>query len=122
MSDLDPRGLAAALHAVEGEGLTSDGGTPHGWRCEHPDRYPDYCKCPTEMAESAITAYLAATQPIVTTAEELVELPVGTVVLDSHQEELVNLPEGWYCIAHNEVALPHEDIALPARVIHRGKE
>lgn len=78
MTTLDPRGLEAALHAVEGEGLTSDGGTPHGWRCEHPDRYPDYCKCPTEMAESAITAYLAVAQPIVTTAEELVELPAVT--------------------------------------------
>ena len=69
-----------------------------------------------------ITAHLAVTQPVVTTVEELEGLEVGAVVLDSHQEELVNLPEGWYCIAHNEMALPHEDIALPARVIWRPHE
>lgn len=69
-----------------------------------------------------ITAYLAVTQPVVETVEGLKGLEVGTVVLDSHQEELVNLPEGWYCIAHNEMALPHEDIALPARVIWRPHE
>ena len=111
MTTLDPRGLEAATE-VFGDSIgcpeiTERAGVCHG--CQR-------------RAEQIITAYLAFTQPIVETVEELVELPAGTVVLDSHQEELVNLPEGWYCIAHNEMALPHEDIARPARVIWRPHE
>ena len=103
MTTLDPRGLEEAAEAV--------GRHIHCLR-------PSCARC-RRQAEAAIAAYLVVTQPTVETAEGLEGLPVGTVVLDSHQEELVNLPEGWYCIAHNEMALPHEDIALPARVIWR---
>ena len=77
MSDLDPRALEAAIHAVEGEGLTQDGATPHGWRCEYPDRYPDYCTCPIDVAESAVTAYLEVAQPVVETVEGLVVCDEG---------------------------------------------
>ena len=105
MTTLDPRALEAAAEAVG--------------RHIHYSRQSHNCHRCRRTAESAITAYLVVTRPVVETVEGLVELPVGAVVLDSHQEELVNLPEGWYCIAHNEMALPHEDIALPARVIWR---
>ena len=27
-----------------------DGGTPHSWRCEYPDRYPGYCSCVKDIA------------------------------------------------------------------------
>ena len=108
MTTLDPRALEAATEAVG--------------RHIHYSRLSHNCHRCRRTAEAAITAYLAVTQPIVETVEGLEGLEVGAVVLDSHQEELVNLPEGWYCIAHNEMALPHEDIALPARVIWRPHE
>lgn len=121
MTTLDPRGLEAALHAVEGEGLTSDGGTPHGWRCEHPDRYPDYCKCPTEMADSAITAYLAVTQPIVETVEELEALDEGAVVLDKMGD--VSQRRGGYWCGFETKPLTDQIMRkfLPARVIWRPR-
>ena len=125
MTTLDPRGLEAALHAVEGEGLTSDGGTPHGWRCEHPDRYPDYCKCPIDVAKAAVTAYLAVAQPIVTTVEELVELPVGTAVLCAKDYPLWlnrRTVQGWWYRPGDEEDFSDDEIPLPARVIHRSKE
>ena len=108
MTTLDPRALEAATEAVG--------------RHIHYSRPSHNCHRCRSTADAAITAYLAVTQPVVETVEELEGLEVGAVVLDSHQEELVNLPEGWYCIAHNEMALPHEDIALPARVIWRPHE
>ena len=37
-----------AVKALELEGFDHEGGTMHGWRCEHPDRYPSYCTCPEE--------------------------------------------------------------------------
>ena len=118
MTTLDPRGLeAAARELFESEKNTAVVEYPE-WDSPENVGKPLYI----EDAESAITAYLAVTQPTVETVAELEGLEVGAVVLDSHQEELVNLPEGWYCIAHNERALPHEDIALPARVIWRPHE
>ena len=120
---LDPRGLEAALHAVEGEGLTSDGGTPHGWRCEYPDRYPDYCKCPIEMAESAVTAYLDVAQPVVTTVEELEGLEVGTIILDRFEDEAYTRIVGPRWVSWNEQdGLRHTEVALPARVTWRPRE
>ena len=119
MSDLDPRGLEAALHAVEGEGLTSDGGTPHGWRCEHPDRYPDYCKCPIDVAESAVTAYLEVAQPVVETVEELVELPGRSAVVDADgmvAQMDAHDPHHWDGL---ERCWDATQITLPARVIWR---
>ena len=119
MTTLDPRGLEEAARVKcrqdEEQMLLPD------WD----DLDGDQQAALRGEAEQIITAYLEHAQPVVNTVEELEGLeglPVGTVVLDSHQEELVNLPEGWYCIAHNEMALPHEDIALPARVIWRPHE
>ena len=119
MTTLDPRGLEAAARE----------------KCRQDEEQmlcPDWDDLEDEQRDALrgevsdiVTAYLDAAQPVITTVEELEGLEgleVGAVVLDSHQEELVNLPEGWYCIAHNEMALPHEDIALPARVIWRPHE
>ena len=129
MSDLDPRGLEAALHAVEGEGLTSDGRTPHWWRCEHPDRYPDYCRCPIEVAESAVTAYLEVAQPVITTVEELEDLPVGAVFIDAHST-VAQVAEAILADGrerrYDRFLRPSADtarmFALPARVIWRPHE
>jgi hypothetical protein len=41
------------------QGLGDNGASPHGWRCEHPDRYPDYCTCVTDAVQ-AIAAELEA--------------------------------------------------------------
>ena len=124
MTTLDPRGLEAAIHAVKGEGLTPDGGTPHGWRCEHPDRYPDYCKCPTEMAESAVTAYLAVTRPVVETVEELEGLPARTIIVDATGR--ARRWEGEYWTDATTESYTHEGLEhwgkLPARVIWRPHE
>ena len=116
MTTLDPRGLDKAAE-VRANLDAYDWGMPRWDDLE--DEQRDALR---GEASDIITAYLDSAQPVVETVEELEELPVGVVVLDSDQEELVNLPEGWYCIAHNELALPHEDIALPARVIWRPHE
>ncbi len=40
--------------AIREQGLDHNGVHPHGWRCEHPDRYPDYCDCVESMADAVI--------------------------------------------------------------------
>ena len=35
------------------DGFTNDGGSPHSWRCEYPDRYGT-CGCPGEMADAVL--------------------------------------------------------------------
>lgn len=32
-------------------GFTPNGGHPHSWRCEYPDRYPGACRCVDEMTD-----------------------------------------------------------------------
>ena len=59
------------VEALRAEGLTEDGGHPHGWRCEYPDRYPDYCTCVTETADAVLAVvreWLGGEQPVVTEA------------------------------------------------------
>ncbi|MDL5351178.1 hypothetical protein [Microbacterium sp. zg-YB36] len=59
MSDLDARDTLRRILAEQG--LDDNGATPHSWRCEHPDRYPDYCTCVDDMID-AILASRAASQ------------------------------------------------------------
>lgn len=35
-------------------GFTPNGGHPHSWRCEHPDRYPGACRCVDEMTDDIL--------------------------------------------------------------------
>lgn len=34
----------------------SKGENPHSWRCQYPDRYPDYCDCAEGLADALIAA------------------------------------------------------------------
>lgn len=38
------------------QGLDDDGASPHSWRCDHKDRYPDYCTCVAEIIDAIIAA------------------------------------------------------------------
>ena len=111
MSDLDPRALEEAAEAV--------GRHIHCLR-------PSCARC-RRQAEAAITAYLAATQPIVETVEGLEGLPTGTVVqtVDEGETE-VWITDGaggqeWSlagsCQRFSAALMP-----LPARVIWRPHE
>lgn len=42
------------------QGLGDNGASPHGWRCEHPDRYPGYCSCVDDAARAIVDALEAA--------------------------------------------------------------
>lgn len=44
--------------ALREQGLDDNGLSPHGWRCEHPDRFPDYCTCVDDVARAALSAVL----------------------------------------------------------------
>jgi hypothetical protein len=41
---------------IREEGLGDNGASPHSWRCEHPDRYPDACDCVQSMREAILGA------------------------------------------------------------------
>lgn len=36
------------------QGFDVNGASPHSWRCEHPDRYPDYCTCVDDMIDAIL--------------------------------------------------------------------
>ena len=48
--------VVAAAVLVE-YGLDRQGGSPHSWRCEYPDRYGP-CDCACELAEALVGALL----------------------------------------------------------------
>ena len=104
MTTLDPRGLEEAAEAVG--------------RHIHCSRHN--CTRCRRQAEAAITAYLAAAQPVVKTVEELEELPVGTIILDRFEDEAYTRIVGPRWVSWNEQdGLRHTEVALPARVIWR---
>lgn len=41
---------------IREQGLDDNGPHPHGWRCEHPDRFPDYCTCVADMRNAILEA------------------------------------------------------------------
>lgn len=45
---------ADVLKILAENGLNDQGGSPHGWRCDHPDRYPGYCQCASVIAEDIV--------------------------------------------------------------------
>ena len=38
------------------QGLDDNGFSPHSWRCEHPDRYPDACTCVADIIDAILAA------------------------------------------------------------------
>jgi hypothetical protein len=36
------------------QGLDDNGATPHSWRCEYPDRFPNYCTCVDDVAQAIL--------------------------------------------------------------------
>ena len=110
MTTLDPRALEAAAEAVG--------------RHIHYSRQSHNCHRCRRTAESAITAYLAVTRPVVETVRELEGLPAGTVIqtVDEGETE-VWITDGaggqeWSlagsCQRFSAALMP-----LPARVIWR---
>ncbi|WP_431862716.1 hypothetical protein [Micrococcus terreus] len=106
MTTLDPRALEAAAEAVG--------------RHIHYSRQSHNCHRCRRTAESAITAYLAVTQPIVEELEGLEELPVGTIILDRFEDESYTRIVGprWVSWVEQD-GLRHTEVALPARVLWR---
>jgi hypothetical protein len=44
------------LRVLREQGLDDHGASPHSWRCEHPDRYPDACTCVEDVADAILEA------------------------------------------------------------------
>lgn len=53
-------------------GFTPNGGHPHSWRCEHPDRYPGACRCVDEMTDD-ILALLSVSPPAEVTEHKITQ-------------------------------------------------
>lgn len=69
-----------------------------------------------------ITAYLAVTRPVVTTVEELVELPVRTVVVDKYGDVCEKRRGWWIRYEPGLINTASMAYSLPARVIWRPHE
>lgn len=54
MTDQEARDELRRIMAEQG--FDVEGATPHGWRCEHPDRYPGYCTCVGDMIDAVLAA------------------------------------------------------------------
>lgn len=54
----------ALLKVLAEQGLSEPGYSPHGWRCDNPDRYPDYCTCARDTADAILTAGFRRQWPI----------------------------------------------------------
>jgi hypothetical protein len=52
----------ALLKVLAEQGLSEPAFSPHSWRCEHPDRYPDYCTCARDMADAILAAGFTRTK------------------------------------------------------------
>lgn len=79
-----------------------------------------HCPKAEDAAEVAVSAYLAAALPEVTSVEELRALPIGSVIIDGDGDAGILEPE---TIAFGETRpLPYPYVAkhyLPARVLYR---
>ena len=115
MAALDPRGLEAAARVKcrqdEELMLLPDWGDLDG----------DQQDALRGEVSDIITAYLvAASQPVVTTVEELEGLEVGTIILDRFEDESYTRIVGprWVSWVEQD-GLRHTEVALPARVLWR---
>lgn len=115
---LNPDGIEAAaraLIAVQQPEVSAD----YAWNVQFDDGREELRK----EAAAAVSAYLAAALPEVTSVEELEALPAKTVILDSHGDVSVITETGLFmcddgdCYELDEVA---DD--LPARVLYRPGE
>lgn len=59
------------------QGLDDNGASPHGWRCQHPDRFPDYCTCVSDAVQ-AIAAELEAAGYRMTSMEHTALMPLSS--------------------------------------------
>ena len=105
MTTLDPRGLEAATEAVG--------------RHIHYSRQSHNCHRCRSTADAAITAYLAVTQPVVETVEELEGLEVGVVVRSAAGTIACRADESNGVVFGDERPFPWTSLMLPARVIWR---
>ena len=46
----------ALVRVLADQGFDDNGASPHSWRCDHPERYPDYCTCVTDMIDAILEA------------------------------------------------------------------
>ena len=51
MSDMTTRREAFAKVLTD-HGIVPNENGFHAWRCEHPDRYPDYCHCVPDLLDA----------------------------------------------------------------------
>lgn len=115
MTTLDPRGLeAAARELFESEKNTAVVEYPE-WDSPENVGKPLYI----EDAESAVTAYLAVTQPIVETVQALKDLPVGVVVRSAAGTIACRADESAGVVFGDDRPFPWTSLMLPARVIWR---
>lgn len=78
-----------------------------------------------EDVGNILRTYLETVNPLVTTKEELEQLPLGTVVLDETDDLMQYLPDGegdsyWMRIGDTGIYGP-EDVFLPAQVVQMGE-
>lgn len=66
-------------------GFTPNGGHPHSWRCEHPDRYPGACRCVDEMTDDIMR--LLSVSPPAEVTDEMVERGVEAMYQDAHPDK-----------------------------------
>lgn len=102
LPDGDPRATAAptprraALLEVLNRELPP-GEKMHGWRCEHPDRWPGPCDCADTMAD-LIEAALAAARPVPDGALREAPLPwtrhgaYGQFIRDANGRDVASVP------------------------------
>lgn len=77
-----------------------------------------------EHVESIVSAYLSVAQPEITSIEELVELPLGSLIQDSSGETLLRFDGpnyDWVTGGDGRYNMAVQGLYLPARVIFRPK-
>lgn len=110
MTTLDPRALEAAAQAVWGSiDDSAIRGRLYSEDCDH-------------VAATAITAYLAAAQPVVETVQGLIALGDGAVIRDKYGD-VSEKRGGLWCGYETAPCDAHRmSKSLPARVIWRPRE
>jgi hypothetical protein len=100
-----PRLYGSGMSAAEGmrhdllelfrsHAFTDQGSSPHGWRCEYPDRYGP-CTCPGELADDVITWMADRLREAQAQALERAAVDLALVVPIQTIEGAENAPVIW---------------------------